>query len=216
VRELLELVGLPDAAERYPAQLSGGQQQRVALARAIVRQPRLFLLDEPLSNLDAKLRLETRAELRKLQRSLGVTAVYVTHDQEEAMTIADRMAVFMEGRIVQVGTPPMNLLPARLQGRHVLVDGVSVPVPAPEGVDSRDITLGVRPGDLRLAASGIPARVEFVEDFGDSSIVNLDVGGERVKLRAGELPPVREGEAVHLAFDPAAAHLFDRASGQRI
>src|SRR5215213_7679867 len=91
--------------QRTPGQLSGGQQQRCALARAIVRQPRLFLLDEPLSNLDAKLRLETRAELRKLQRSLGVTAVYVTHDQEEAMTIADRMAVFMEGRIVQVGTP---------------------------------------------------------------------------------------------------------------
>ena len=98
-------VGIDHLLERTPGQLSGGQQQRCALARAIVRQPRLFLLDEPLSNLDAKLRLETRVELRKLQRSLGVTAVYVTHDQEEAMTLADRIAVFMDGRIVQVGTP---------------------------------------------------------------------------------------------------------------
>src|SRR5690606_33697153 len=126
-------------------QLSGGQQQRVALARAIVRKPRLFLLDEPLSNLDAKLRVETRAELRRLQRSLGVTTVYVTHDQEEAMTVADRMAVFMEGRIVQVGTPkevflrpanavvaafigtpPMNLMCASVSHGQVRVEGASL------------------------------------------------------------------------------------------
>ena len=232
VRDAAARVAISHLLDRKPGQLSGGQQQRVALARAIVRQPRLFLLDEPLSNLDAKLRLETRAELRSLQRSLGVTAVYVTHDQEEAMTIADRMAVFMEGRIVQVGTPheifrkpatatvaafigtpPMNLLPARLEGGQVHVGGASLPVAS---TATGDVLLGVRPGDLRLAAAGIPARVEFVEDFGDSSIVNLTVAGERVKLRAGELPAVREGEAVHLAFDPAAAHLFDRAGGHRI
>src|ERR687890_781429 len=105
VREAAARVRIDHLLERKPGQLSGGQQQRCALARAIVRKPALFLLDEPLSNLDAKLRLETRVELRKLQRALGVTTVYVTHDQEEAMTIADRMAVFMEGRIVQVGTP---------------------------------------------------------------------------------------------------------------
>ena len=105
VRDAAAKVHIDHLLARRPGQLSGGQQQRCALARAIVRKPRLFLLDEPLSNLDAKLRLETRVELRKLQRSLGVTAVYVTHDQEEAMTIADRMAVFMEGRIVQIGTP---------------------------------------------------------------------------------------------------------------
>jgi len=232
VEDAAAKVAISHLLDRRPGQLSGGQQQRVALARAIVRQPRLFLLDEPLSNLDAKLRLETRAELRKLQRSLGVTAVYVTHDQEEAMTIADRMAVFMEGRIVQVGTPheifrkpatatvaafigtpPMNLLAATLAGGRVQVAGASLPVNA---AGERDVTLGVRPGDLRFASEGIPARVEFVEDFGDSSIVNLEVGGERVKLRAGELPNVREGESVHLAFDPALAHLFDRASGERI
>src|SRR5206468_4714483 len=105
VRDAAEKVRSGHLLARKPGQLSGGQQQRCALARAIVRKPRLFLLDEPLSNLDAKLRLETRVELRKLQRALGITTVYVTHDQEEAMTIADRMAVFMEGRIVQVGTP---------------------------------------------------------------------------------------------------------------
>jgi ABC-type sugar transport system ATPase subunit len=235
VRDAAERVAIAHLLDRKPGQLSGGQQQRCALARAIVRQPRLFLLDEPLSNLDAKLRLETRAELRRLQRSLGVTGVYVTHDQEEAMTIADRMAVFMEGRIVQVGTPheifrkpatatvaafigspPMNLLPAVLDGGNVLVDGAELPVATGNSSARTEVTLGVRPGDLRLAPHGIPARVEFVEDFGDSSIVNLEVAGQRVKLRAGELPAVREGERVHLAFDPQAAHLFDRTTGNRI
>ena len=235
VQEAARKVAIEHLLDRKPGQLSGGQQQRCALARAIVREPRLFLLDEPLSNLDAKLRLETRAELRKLQRSLGVTAVYVTHDQEEAMTIADRMAVFMEGRIVQVGTPheifrrpatatvaafigtpPMNLLPATFEGGQVRVGETWMPVTAPAGAQPAKVTLGVRPGDLRLGAAGIPARVDFVEDFGDSSVVNLEAAGQRVKLRAGELPPVRENEEVHLTFDPAAAHLFDRATGQRI
>ena len=236
VQDAATKVAIGHLLDRKPGQLSGGQQQRCALARAIVRQPRLFLLDEPLSNLDAKLRLETRAELRKLQRSLGVTAVYVTHDQEEAMTIADRMAVFMEGRIVQVGTPhdvfrkpatatvaafigtpPMNLLPAVLEGGQVRVGDALMPVVVPDAAQgSAEVTLGVRPGDLRIAISGIPARVEFVEDLGDSSIVNLEAAGQRVKLRAGELPSVYEGERVYLSFEPQAAHLFDRATGQRI
>ena len=235
VQDAASRVHIAHLLDRKPGQLSGGQQQRCALARAIVRKPRLFLLDEPLSNLDAQLRLETRVELRKLQRALGVTTVYVTHDQEEAMTIADRMAVFMDGRIVQVGTPheifrkpatatvaafigtpPMNLLPALLDGGHVRVGDTFMPVSVAAGAQAREIMLGVRPGDLRLGAAGIPARVEFVEDFGDSSIVNLEAAGHRVKLRAGELPPLREGEGVHLSFDPAAAHLFDRATGQRI
>jgi ABC-type sugar transport system ATPase subunit len=235
VRDAAARVDISHLLDRKPGQLSGGQQQRCALARAIVRQPRLFLLDEPLSNLDAKLRLETRAELRKLQRSLNVTAVYVTHDQEEAMTIADRMALFMEGRIVQVGTPheifrkpatatvagfigtpPMNLMPAVLDGDRVRVGEATMPVSVQGGAAAREVTLGVRPGDLRIAASGIPAVVEFVEDFGDSSIVNLQLAGQRVKLRAGELPSVREGEAVHVSFEPQSAHLFDRVSGERI
>jgi ABC-type sugar transport system ATPase subunit len=234
VQDAAARVAISHLLDRKPGQLSGGQQQRCALARAIVRQPRLFLLDEPLSNLDAKLRLETRAELRKLQRSLGVTAVYVTHDQEEAMTIADRMAVFMEGRIVQVGTPheifrkpatatvaafigspPMNLLAAVLEDAHVRVAGATLPV-ANTGAHRGDVTLGIRPADWRIASEGIPARVDFVEDFGDSSIVNLELAGQRVKLRAGELPALQEGEGVKLAFNPAAAHLFDRETGQRL
>src|SRR6185437_3265091 len=152
VRESASRVKIEHLLERRPGQLSGGQQQRCALARAIVRKPRLFLLDEPLSNLDAKLRLETRVELRKLQRALDVTAVYVTHDQEEAMTIADRLAVFMDGNVVQVGTPeevfrkpasvdvatflgspPMNLLPARLAGRDVVIEGHRVSLAVDHG-----------------------------------------------------------------------------------
>ena len=231
-------VDISHLLKRTPGQLSGGQQQRVALARAIVRQPKLFLLDEPLSNLDAKLRLETRLELHKLQRSLGVTTVYVTHDQEEAMTLADRVAVFMEGRIVQVGTPkemflrpatqavagfigtpPMNLLPAQWQGDSVTLADASLPV-AFHSAGARAVTLGVRPGELRFGASGIPARVELVEDLGDSTVVNLTVATgqhtHRVKLKSDQPQSVREGDNVHLAFAPGAAHLFDSQTGARL
>ncbi|HVJ75695.1 MAG TPA: ABC transporter ATP-binding protein [Casimicrobiaceae bacterium] len=219
---------------RRPGQLSGGQQQRCALARAIVRKPRLFLLDEPLSNLDAKLRLETRLELKQLQRTLGVTTVYVTHDQEEAMTLADRVAVFMDGRIVQIatpreifgkprqvsvagfiGTPPMNLVPATWERDRVRFGGVELPVGATtEG--TRDITLGVRPGDMRPIAGGIPARVDYVEELGDYSIVDLKAGEQRLKWKTDGLAPARESEDVRLGFEPQAAHLFDRASGERL
>jgi len=219
---------------RRPGQLSGGQQQRVALARAIVRQPRIFLLDEPLSNLDAKLRLETRLELRELQRDLGVTTVYVTHDQEEAMTLADRIAVFMEGRIVQVGTPrevfgrparasvagfigtpPMNLLPAHWDADGVTVEGSVHPVTATTSAP-RPVTLGVRPGDVRLQAQGLAARVHYVEELGDHAVLNVQAGASRLKVKVTGLALAREGETVHLGFAPEAAHLFDPASGTRL
>jgi ABC-type sugar transport system ATPase subunit len=234
VHEAAARVDIAHLLARRPGQLSGGQQQRCALARAIVRQPRLFLLDEPLSNLDAKLRIETRAELRKLQRSLGVTTVYVTHDQEEAMTVADRMAVFMEGRIVQVGTPKdiflhpanatvaafigtpaMNLLAAELQDGQVICHGTSLPVAGHPGGRGA-VTLGIRPSDLRIAAEGIAARVEFIEDLGDSVIVNFEVHGQRIKSRIDRAPALVEGQPVRLSFDPAAAHLFDAGSGARL
>ena len=233
VRDAATKVRIDHLLARRPGQLSGGQQQRAALARAIVRKPRLFLLDEPLSNLDAKLRLETRVELRKLQRGLGVTTVYVTHDQEEAMTIADRVAVFMEGRIAQVGrpqdifarpasvvvagfigSPPMNLLPAEIRGGVLRVFDVDLPVARPLGADG-PVTLGVRPGALRLAADGLPARVYLIEHLGDTTIVDLDVAGQIVKLRTDEVPGVREGDAVHVAFGPEAAHVFDGTTGVR-
>jgi len=184
-----------------------------------------------LSNLDAKLRLETRVELRKLQRALGVTTVYVTHDQEEAMTIADRVAVFIEGRIVQVGkpqeifakpasaivagfigNPPMNLLPAEVRAGSLRVGGVDLRLNRPLGADG-PVTLGVRPAALRIAPTGLPARVYLLEELGDTTIIDLDIGGQIVKLRTDQPPHVREGDNVHVAF--AACHLFERDGGTR-
>ena len=233
VQEAAAKVEIGHLLARTPGQLSGGQQQRVALARAIVRQPRLFLLDEPLSNLDAKLRLETRLGLHKLQRALDTTMVYVTHDQEEAMTLADRIAVFMDGRIVQVGTPreiyatpattavagfigtpPMNLVPGTWQGRTVAVGDAVLPV-AQAAAAPTPVVLGVRPADLCIAEQGIAATVERVEDLGDSSIVSFRDADQRLlKLKNDRPPAVREGDAVCLAFAPEAAHLFDPAGGR--
>ena len=236
VEDAATKVGIAHLLSRRPGQLSGGQQQRCALARAIVRKPKLFLLDEPLSNLDAKLRVETRAELRRLQRSLGVTAVYVTHDQEEAMTVADRMAIFMEGRVVQVGTPkgiylrpasvrvaafigtpPMNLLPAEVSGRTIRVEGFECPWLLEGPLGDRPITLGVRPVDLHIAPDGMLARVDLIEDLGDSVVVDLSVGDHRVKIRPGRGSAIpAEGERVRLAFESESLHLFDRETGLRL
>jgi len=233
VKEAAERVHIGHLLGRKPGQLSGGQQQRCALARAIVRKPRLFLLDEPLSNLDAKLRVETRVELRKLHRALGVTTVYVTHDQEEAMTIADRMAVFMEGRIEQMGTPaelfarpksidiaaflgspPMNFFPAKLEDGRVVIGSYSVLLQGQQ--PNRDVVLGVRPGALRVAAHGIPARVELVEQLGESAIVDLQAAGTAVRMRMDSRSRVQEGDEVQLALDARDAHLFDPQSRQRL
>jgi ABC-type sugar transport system ATPase subunit len=234
VHEAAGKVHIGHLLARKPGQLSGGQQQRCALARAIVRKPKLFLLDEPLSNLDAKLRLETRVELRKLQRALGITTVYVTHDQEEAMTIADRIAIFIDGRIVQtstpndifekpastvvaafIGNPPMNLLPGTLQHGKLFVGSFEPGLVRP-GVTDGPVTVGLRPGALSFSAAGMPGRVDLIEDLGDSSIVNVELNGQLIKVRTQHRPAVREGEAVYLGFDPAALHLFDHASGARL
>lgn len=228
-------VGIGHLLARKPGQLSGGQQQRVALARAIVRQPRLFLLDEPLSNLDAKLRLETRMELKRLQRTLGVTTVYVTHDQEEAMTLADRIAVFMDGRIVQVGTPrkvfgqpthatvagfigtpPMNLLDATWAGAQVAIDGAGSAPVGSTVASAKSVKLGVRPGDWRIVPQGLRARVELIEQLGDSVVMELALGAQRAKLKGDPSLDYREGDTVQLGFAPQAAHLFDRESGLRL
>jgi ABC-type sugar transport system ATPase subunit len=234
VTEAAAKVNIAHLLARRPGQLSGGQQQRCALARAIVRQPRLFLLDEPLSNLDAKLRLETRLELHALQRSLATTTVYVTHDQEEAMTLADRIAVFMEGRIAQVGTPrevfarprtidvagfvgtpQMNFLPGAWEGSAVIVAGHALPV-AHAAPQSRSVVLGVRPHDLRLASSGLPAIVDRVEDLGDSAIVSLHVGERLLKLKGDPQVARHADSQVFLTFAPEAAHLFDAQTGIRL
>jgi ABC-type sugar transport system ATPase subunit len=234
VRDAARKVKIDHLLDRKPGQLSGGQQQRCALARAIVRKARLFLLDEPLSNLDAKLRLETRVELKKLQRSLGVTAVYVTHDQEEAMTLADRMAIFMEGEIQQIGrpsevfarpnsvdvaafigSPPMNLIPARYAGGSVMIGGHRLQT-AHAGLGDRDVIVGVRPGAVRLAPEGITARVELVEDLGDSAVLDLDLNGTSIRARVGHGAVPAEGEAVSITAAPADIHLFDATTRKRL
>ncbi len=234
VNEAAKRVGIAHLLSRRPGQLSGGQQQRVALARAIVRHPRIFLLDEPLSNLDAKLRLETRLELHQLQRELGVTTVYVTHDQEEAMTLADRIAVFMEGEIVQVGTPrdifgepstmevagfigtpPMNLIPAQWTENTLAIQGSTHQAPALTS-QSKEITVGIRPNDFKLTSLGLSARVLHIEDLGDNTILNLEAHSLRLKLKMEGLTTLREGDEVHLSFDPKSAHLFDRQNGKRL
>ncbi|MBR0693220.1 ABC transporter ATP-binding protein [Bradyrhizobium lablabi] len=220
--------------DRKPGQLSGGQQQRCALARAIVRKARLFLLDEPLSNLDAKLRLETRAELKKLQRSLGVTAVYVTHDQEEAMTLADRMAVFMAGEIQQVGTPaevfakpnsieiagfignpPMNLLPARYINGDITIGGRWLKTTA-QLAGERDVIVGLRPSALRIVADGINGKVDLIEDLGDSAILDIDCSGTQIRARVNHDNVPREGDAIAIAARPQDIHLFDPTTRKRL
>ena len=235
VREAAARVRIDHLLTRRPGQLSGGQQQRCALARAIVRKPALFLLDEPLSNLDAKLRVETRVELRRLQRALDVTTIYVTHDQEEAMSMSDRLAVFMDGRIVQIGTPeevygqpatvevaaflgnpPMNLLPARLEGSDALVAGARVATPHLAGLGHRDVMLGIRPSEVTLGAEGIAATVTLCELLGEDMIVDLDVGGLLVRVKAPGRGRIAEGERVHARFEAQRLHVFDKASGARV
>ena len=234
VREAAAKVKIEHLLDRRPGQLSGGQQQRCALARAIVRKARLFLLDAPLSNLDAKLRLETRVELKKLQRSLGVTAIYVTHDQEEAMTLADRMAVFMEGEVQQIGppadvfahpnsidvaafigSPPMNLIPARYADGAVEIGGRRLST-ASAVRGARDVVIGVRPSAVQFEADGIPATVEVVENLGDAAILDMSMGGTPLRARYDRMPLPREGEQMAVTVGPADIHLFDPVSRRRI
>jgi ABC-type sugar transport system ATPase subunit len=221
VVEAATKVRIQHLLDRKPGQLSGGQQQRCALARAIVRKPALFLLDEPLSNLDAKLRVETRVELKRLQRALNVTAVYVTHDQEEALSLSDRLAVFMDGRIVQTGTPeevfsrpatvevagflgnpPMNLIPGSTEGFQSL--------------KGPDVILGIRPSAVRISNEGIPATVTMLEALGEDFYADLLLGEllVRAKLREGERPA--EKAQVRIELDPKALHVFDKATGRRL
>ena len=234
VQEAARKVAIEHLFDRKPGQLSGGQQQRCALARAIVRKARLFLLDEPLSNLDAKLRLETRTELKKLQRSLGVTAVYVTHDQEEAMTLADRMAVFMAGEIQQIGrpaeifarpnsidvaafigSPPMNLIPGHYRDGSVDIAGHRLETSLKESGE-RAVVVGIRPGAVRIAANGIRATVELIEDLGDTAILDLNCGGTFIRARVSDGDIPREGAVLSVSARAQDIHLFDKATRRRL
>ena len=235
VHRAAQTVHIDHLLDRRPGQLSGGQQQRCALARAIVRQPKLFLLDEPLSNLDAQLRLQTRVELKKLQRNLNVTAIYVTHDQEEAMTLADRMAVFLDGEIMQVGTPdevfnrprtiqvaafigspPMNLIPARIQNQKLKIEELEIALPAASHCPDGTVTAGIRPAHTRIDSKGIPAQLYLSENLGESFLLNLYLGDSLIKMRVAEMPDVKDGDTIPIAFDADAIHLFDSETGQRI
>ena len=235
VQEAADKVKIGHLLHRRPGQLSGGQQQRCALARAIVRQPRLFLLDEPLSNLDAQLRLETRVELKKLQRSLDVTTVYVTHDQEEAMTVADRMAIFLDGDIAQVGTPaevfnrplnmdvaafigspPMNLIEGRLEGRTVALGDYRFELPATPDHPGGPVVVGIRPAHIAVRDAGLAADLYLSENLGETMLLNVNIGEHLVKVRLPEVRRFEDNERLHLAVDPAHVHLFDPQTRLRI
>ena len=241
VEQAAELLGIRHLLDRKPRQLSGGEQQRVALGRAIVREPRVFLMDEPLSNLDAQLRVRTRAELKGLQQQLGTTTIFVTHDQAEAMTMADRIAVMNQGSLQQVGTPddvyerpanlfvaqfmgspPMNTLPVSRQDGQLVADGgwrFRLPDLDRRSLPDGPLTLGVRPEDVSLSlepiTDGQPARVFVSEPLGNEVIVNVHVGQTLLKVRTE--PSVRpgRGETVYLQANPRRLHLFD-ATGQRL
>jgi multiple sugar transport system ATP-binding protein len=236
VAQAAKILGLEPLLERLPKQLSGGQRQRVAMGRAIVRDPKVFLFDEPLSNLDAKLRVAMRAEIRELHQRLKATTIYVTHDQIEAMTMADKIVAMHDGIVEQVGTPldlfdrprnvfvaafigspSMNLLPVKANGQGV-VDNAgnhwTVPgLPAPSG---QALTLGVRPEHLRLDAAGVEARVLVVESTGSETHLLVDAGGIKLTCVLRERVSVRTGDQVRLGVDSTHVHLFRADSGERI
>ena len=232
-----ETLGITELLQRKPAQMSGGQRQRVAMGRAIVRDPRVFLFDEPLSNLDAKLRGQMRIELSRLHQRLGTTVVYVTHDQLEAMTLADHIVVMKAGVVQQygpprdvysrpvnrfvagfIGSPPMNFFEGRADGGRIVGDGFSFGAPA--GLDEgRTVQVGVRPEDLRPTGGDSPdlsAEVEVVELLGAEALAYLDPGAGQVVVRLPGDAAVREGETLHLTADPARLHLFDPQTEERI
>ena len=242
VEQAAAVLNLDAYLDRRPGQLSGGQRQRVAMGRSIVRDPELFLFDEPLSNLDAKLRVQMRAEIKSLHQKLGATTVYVTHDQVEALTLADRIVVMNTGRIEQEGPPldlydrPGNAFVAGFLGSPAMsfidgvverrgpesavrtADGIVLPAPATPAPAGAEVTLGVRPEHFRLAAGegGVPFRVDVVEPTGAETHVKGTIGQAEVRAVFGERLSASPGDTLSLAYDGARAHLFDRRSGVRL
>jgi multiple sugar transport system ATP-binding protein len=241
VAEAAEILDLSAYLERKPAKLSGGQRQRVAMGRAIVRQPQVFLMDEPLSNLDAKLRVQTRTQIAALQRRLGVTTVYVTHDQVEAMTMADRVAVQKDGVLQQcapprelftrpanvfvagfIGSPAMNLLPAAIDGEVAHFGSLNVPLTRDQlaATTSPAVTIGVRPESWEICTGGgLDARVDLVEELGSESFLYCTAAGvdsQPVVARTEGLSPTRPEDVVSLVPRRDGVHLFDAATGLRL
>jgi multiple sugar transport system ATP-binding protein len=239
VASAAEILGMSHLLERKPKDLSGGQRQRVAVGRAIVRQPAVFLFDEPLSNLDAKLRVQTRAEITKLQATLGTTSVYVTHDQVEAMTMGHRITVMREGKIQQVGTPrevyespanafvaqfigtpPMNLIGATVSGETLKTSSFTLPLaPKFRGrvAEGQKVLAGIRPEHIHHAANGpISAYVDVVEPIGHETIVYASSGDSKlVAIFEPSLTP-RAGETIAMSVDVDAMHLFDADSEKNV
>jgi multiple sugar transport system ATP-binding protein len=246
VKSAASILGIESLLDRYPRQLSGGQRQRVAMGRAIVRDPQVFLFDEPLSNLDAKLRVAMRAEIKDLHQRLKTTTIYVTHDQIEAMTMADRIVVMRAGFIEQIGTPlelydcpanvfvatfigspAMNLLAADLKraetgGELRLASGQSLKMPSglkpPDSEAVRPIHLGIRPEHVDLAQDGVPATIVVIEPTGSETqvLVRIAESDETVMICLRERLPLVPGESVRLRLRLDKAHLFDRETGMRI
>jgi multiple sugar transport system ATP-binding protein len=241
VHRAAQILGLTDLLERYPRQLSGGQRQRVAMGRAIVRDPRVFLFDEPLSNLDAKLRVQMRAEIKALQQRLGATSVYVTHDQIEAMTMADEIVVMHDGHVEQIGTPlelydrPANLFVAGFIGSpamnlirgtyrrdgtsaHVVLPTGAVPAPLTGASDGTDVVYGVRPEHLALAqrGEGLSGEVVVVEPTGADTHVVVRAAEHEIVAVFRERHAFQPGERITLRPDAASTHVFEASGGARI
>jgi multiple sugar transport system ATP-binding protein len=240
VARAADALGLGDYLHRKPRQLSGGQRQRVAMGRAIVREPQAYLMDEPLSNLDAKLRVQMRAEIHRLQRDLGVTTIYVTHDQTEAMTMGDRIAVMSDGNLQQVdtpenvyarpanrfvagfiGSPAMNMVEATIEGREIRFAGHTLPLPERPGLaDGMRVVLGIRPEDFEDAAVGSGAPFETTcslrESLGSEVLVHFPVGDATFVARVHAQSAAPEGEQLRLVVDATRLHFFELESGRSL
>jgi multiple sugar transport system ATP-binding protein len=235
VGDAAQLLGIEGLLDRRPRELSGGQRQRVALARAFVREPKVFLMDEPLSNLDAKLRVQTRAELIRLHRRLGITTIYVTHDQVEAMTMGDRIAVLKDGELQQVdtprvlyeepantfvasfiGSPPMNLVTVPVERGSAKLGDSAFPVP--QGLGASQVTLGIRPERLRPEMKGIAVKgvVDVVEPLGATKTVIINAGGVSLIASVEADVEAEDGQPITLFVQNDQVHFFDAETGDAI
>ena len=240
VRQAAGILDLAHLLDRYPKQLSGGQRQRVAMGRAIVRDPQVFLFDEPLSNLDAKLRVTMRVEIKELHNRLKTTIVYVTHDQIEAMTMADKIVVMRDGRVEQIGapldlydrpesvfvagfigSPAMNFLHGRIgtrDGRRVFLtdSGLPLPLPATDLPDGHAVTYGIRPEHIGIADDGIPVAVVVTEPTGSETQIFARVGEDLIDAVVKDRIRAEPGSRIGFVIDPARVHLFDRETQRRV
>ncbi|MEZ2133072.1 MULTISPECIES: ABC transporter ATP-binding protein [unclassified Sinorhizobium] len=239
VNRAAAILGLQKLLDRYPRQLSGGQRQRVAMGRALVRDPQVFLFDEPLSNLDAKLRVQMRGEIKAMHQRIGTTTIYVTHDQVEAMTMADKIVVLHDGLIEQVGAPlelydrPANLFVAGFIGSPAMnfIDGrieegifrsdKGLVLPLPNGLPTaeyggRQLVYGIRPEHIRASSAGINGKVEIVEGTGSEIFAKLDCQGDQISCLFRERLDIHFGDTIGIAIDPNAVHLFDKSTGKRL